>query len=107
MEMHHESKHPKVPWDASIYQNAHEMYGGTTKAGSYFRSSGAWNPQSGQSEEERAETGTGGTVIGDRAPSPSENFLHDACAHCHRQERVSMIMLRFSCRTGNFFRSEF
>ncbi|EKX47163.1 hypothetical protein GUITHDRAFT_45817, partial [Guillardia theta CCMP2712] len=30
MEMHHESKHPKVPWDPNIYQNTHEIYGGTT-----------------------------------------------------------------------------
>ena len=36
MEMHHESKHPKVPWDPNIYQNTHEIYGGTTKARSCF-----------------------------------------------------------------------
>jgi len=33
MEMHHESKHPKIPWDESLYVNKHEMHGGVTTQG--------------------------------------------------------------------------
>jgi len=33
MQMHHDSKHAKVPWDESIYINSHELHGGVTTAG--------------------------------------------------------------------------
>ena len=31
MEMHHDSKHPKIPSDPSIYVNAQEIHGGSTQ----------------------------------------------------------------------------
>uniref|UniRef100_A0A7S1LZU9 Uncharacterized protein n=1 Tax=Neobodo designis TaxID=312471 RepID=A0A7S1LZU9_NEODS len=31
MQSHHESKHPKMAWDESVYVDKHELHGGTTK----------------------------------------------------------------------------
>ena len=31
MKLHHESKHSKITFDESKYENVHEKYGGTTK----------------------------------------------------------------------------
>ena len=31
MQMHHESKHPKIPWDPAIYTDLQAVYGGSTQ----------------------------------------------------------------------------
>lgn len=31
MEMHHESKHPKLPWEPEKCSNLHDVFGGTTQ----------------------------------------------------------------------------
>ena len=31
MSIHHESKHPKLPWDPAACANLHEVHGGTTQ----------------------------------------------------------------------------
>ena len=32
-QIHHESKHPKIPWDVNSVINTHELSGGVTTAG--------------------------------------------------------------------------
>src|SRR4051812_19083106 len=31
MQVHHEARHPKVPYDPSVYEDQHEKQGGTTQ----------------------------------------------------------------------------
>ena len=31
MSIHHESKHPKLPWEPEKCTNTHELHGGTTQ----------------------------------------------------------------------------
>jgi len=39
MQIHHEAKHPKLPWDENKIENLHEQFGGVTTQGVAVRGS--------------------------------------------------------------------